>query len=158
MKSFLWVIVLLALAWFLWPTITSSFAPAPSIAIPGSYSPTEWWACRAPVFFGDPGEDLVKIDGDLRTNVGRVALLNSPAGPQPAHFSMDGLHRRWDWCPETGGAYMCAFVIDVEGDGRYYKFSQDEPKSNPSGAFECRQTEVRASNQLTLLTFEGVMH
>ena len=140
MRTFFFVILLAALAWFLWP-VDFGLLPPPTISIPGDYRPSERWACRAQTYSRSPGKDLVRIDGDLSANIGTVDLLNSTAGPQPTDFTIDGLDRRWNWCPESGGAYMCAFVIDPEGDGRYYKFNQDESKTIPSGLFECRQME-----------------
>ena len=88
-----------------------------------------------------PGKDLVRLDGDVSANIGTVDLLNSAAGSQPTNFTIDGLERRWDWSPESDGTYKYAFVIDPDGDGRYYKLNQYVSTTVLSELFECRQME-----------------
>lgn len=60
-------------------------------------------------------------------------------------FQTRGLERRWDWCPHYNESHDCAFVISVEGRGRYFNFASGLPDSDgvrrakPTDLFKCHK-------------------
>ena len=58
---------------------------------------------------------------------------------QASVFHMDGLDRRWDWCPGADDSYDCAFLIAPNGDARYLKFLPGESTTKPSQLYACRR-------------------
>lgn len=54
---------------------------------------------------------------------------------------MDGISRRWDWCPSRGEGFMRSIVIRPDGDGAYYRFRRGEDRTRPSGIFDCERVD-----------------
>ena len=70
---------------------------------------------------------------------GKVKTGKYPA--KAAQFYIAGVDRRWNWCLEDG-VYLCTFIIDPKGWGRYVNF-RGVPvgkKIKPSGVFKCTET------------------
>ena len=59
------------------------------------------------------------------------------------NFQIQGIERRWDWCPNEDGRDACAFVISPDGTGKYYNFKPVIPdedgasRAKPSDHFKC---------------------
>ena len=57
---------------------------------------------------------------------------------ETTRFQIQGIERRWDWCLNAEFAYDCAFVISVDGRGRYYNFhGSDDGTAKPRDLFKC---------------------
>ena len=52
-------------------------------------------------------------------------------------FRIQGIERRWDWCLADDFNYHCAFVISVNGTGRYYNFRGSDGRIKASDLFKC---------------------
>ena len=130
------------------------FIPAPTISVPENFEPDEEWVChdrfdfvRLTLANGGAGRHSqqdaagVKLAADFDAGVGTVEIGDSAARTEHTRFAVEGLDRRWDWCPAQGGEFRCAFVIDPSGDGSYYKFGSGEDRAKASGWFKCNQVK-----------------
>ena len=61
--------------------------------------------------------DCVVLTANLHNGTGEVKFSEFVERTQ---FQVQGIERRWDWCLADDYAYDCAFVISVDGTGRYY--------------------------------------
>jgi len=79
--------------------------------------------------------DCVTLTANLHDGIGRVKFGEII---EPTRFQIEGIERRWDWCLKADGFYDCAFVISVDGRGRYYNFrGSGDGKANPRDLFKC---------------------
>lgn len=103
----------------------------------------EQWKCGD--YFDGCGflaTNCVTLTASLRNGTGRVRFGEIV---EDTTFNIQGLERRWDWCPNYDGYYDCAFVISVEGRGRYFNFASTLPDSDgvrrvkPTDLFKCHK-------------------
>ena len=104
---------------------------------PDNFEPDEQWACGGHVSFLLDDDVSVTLAADVDARVGTVEIANSAVAATYTRFEVDGLDRRWDWCVDEDGEFLCAFIIGPKGDGGYYKFDPDEEKAKPSDLFAC---------------------
>lgn len=79
----------------------------------------------------------VTLTADRSLGVGTITI--DGAIEQATVFRMDGLDRRWDWCPDADGTYDCTVTIAPNGDGLYFKFLPGESTAKPSQFYACRR-------------------
>ena len=80
----------------------------------------------------------VTLTADCLLGVGTVTIDCAIEGA--AVFQMDGLDRRWDWCPDVDGSYDYAFsFIAPDGDAWYVKFLLGESTAKPFQPCACRR-------------------
>ena len=99
---------------------------------------TEHWKCGD--YFDGCGflaTDCVTLTANLHDGIGEVKFGEFV---EPTRFQIQGIERRWDWCLKSDGFYDCAFVISVDGRGRYYNFrGSDDGKAKPRDLFKCEK-------------------
>ncbi len=59
-----------------------------------------------------------------------------------ALFTIAGLERRWGWDPGDDNRMNYGFVMDVDGAGKYYDFTNVKPvdgvrTTKPKGVYKC---------------------
>ena len=120
------------------PCLVAAASEATSpIPAPDTFQPDEQWECGDVYFFLVNDEVSVKLATDVDVGVGTVEIANSAIGATYTRFRVDGLDRRWDWCRDEDGGFLCAFVIGPNGDGAYYRFGPGEDRTEPSDRFSC---------------------
>ena len=96
----------------------------------------EQWKCGD--YFDGCGlfsTDCVTLTANLHNGTGKVKFDDFV---ESAWFQVQGIERRWNWCLNARGSYECAFVISVNGKGRYYNFrGSNDGKAKPSELFKC---------------------
>lgn len=80
--------------------------------------------------------DCVTLTADLRNGTGEVKFGEFV---ESAWFEVQGLERRWNWCLNADGFYDCAFVISVDGRGRYFNFRGSDGQAKPRDLFKCER-------------------
>lgn len=126
------------------------FLPPPTITVPDNFEPDEQWICRdsldiswsAPSRSSGEPNVAVALLADFDAGVGSIEIGGSAATAEYTRFQIEGLDRRWDWCPRSGGILRCSFTIDPTGDGRYYKFAPGEKETKASGLYKCSTVEA----------------
>ena len=105
---------------------------APTVeATPG----VERWICGD--YFDGCGlfsTDCVTLTANLRNGTGEVKFSDFI---ERTEFRIDGIERRWNWCIADDYSYNCAFIISVDGTGRYYNFRGTDGTANYRDLFEC---------------------
>ena len=106
--------------------------PSAKDATPG----IELWKCGD--YFDGCGlfsGDCVTLTANVHEGTGEVEF--GEFGERTV-FSIVGIERRWDWCLADDNSYDCAFVIAVDGAGRYYNFRGSEDGwAEPTDLFKC---------------------
>ena len=96
----------------------------------------EQWKCG--YYFDGCGflaTDCVTLNANLYDGTGDVKFGEIW---EDTNFQIEGLERRWDWCLKDDGYYDCAFVISVDGSGRYYNFrGSEDGRAKPRDLFKC---------------------
>ena len=88
----------------------------------------------------------VTLTADFREGSGTVTFAGTV---NTTTFAVVGLVRRWDWCAQADGTWGCAFVIDTDGDGKYYDFTRVMPdpdgraRTTPAELFKCTRRRIR---------------
>ena len=104
----------------------------------------EQWRCGD--YVGGCGflsTDCVTLTANLRDGTGEVSF---GAFVGRTEFHIQGIERRWDWCPEHDGSFGCAFVISPDGRGRYFNFAASLPdpdgvrRAKPTDLFKCTKS------------------
>ena len=93
----------------------------------------ERWKCGS--YFDGCGflaTDCVTLTANVRNGTGDVEF---DGFAERTRFRIQGIERRWDWCLADDFNYHCAFVISVNGTGRYYNFRGSRVKA--SDLFKC---------------------
>lgn len=79
--------------------------------------------------------DCVTLTANLHDGTGEVQFGEIV---EYTRFEVHGIERRWDWCLNAEFAYDCAFVISIDGKGRYFNFrSSDDGRATPTDLFKC---------------------
>ena len=78
--------------------------------------------------------DCVTLTANVHDGTGEVAFGEFV---ERTEFRIEGIQRRWDWCLADDYSYDCAFVISVDGRGRYYNFRGTDERVTPSDIFKC---------------------
>lgn len=117
-------------------TILAFFTTFSTQALGNDDLPAETWKCYGLFDFGE--ETVIveltqeKISRDHTYGEGKVS-----AGGiiHTARFRINGLDRRWDF----GSDFDYAFIIEPDGTGRYYDFSQVESgeSTGPKETYKC---------------------
>ena len=92
---------------------------------------------------------LVKLVGALLPSVGRNSGIGTIKMGMVQHvsvFEMEGLTREWRWWGSGSSNY--AFVIDPEGNARYYEF-KGEGSATPTSLLGCELQDLTASEERT---------
>ena len=92
----------------------------------------EKWGCG--------NNNTIALTADFNTGTGTVKLGNIKA--ESATTGIEGLSRRWNWTSGISGSF--ALIIDPNGMGLYYDFSEKE-ETTPSDSFMCSQLELKQS-------------
>ena len=126
----------------LWPAIIIELALAAGCATVEHTTPTEeptaeleQWKCGD--YFDGCGflaTDCITLTANLRNGTGEVKFSDYVERTQ---FQVEGIERRWDWCLAADSTYDCAFVISVDGTGRYYNFRGSDGRAKPTDLFKC---------------------
>ena len=107
--------------------------------------PLERWACGDYVDGCGFGGCPVVLTADLHNGSGTVEFAGTV---EQTRFEIRGLGRRWDWCLQDDGNFGCAFVLDTDGDGSYYDFTQVMPdtdgtaRTKPAELFKCTRRRI----------------
>ena len=114
------------------PTATEYDTTPTESATPG----LERWKCGDYIdgcgFFAP---DCVTLTANLHNGTGEVKFSDFV---ERTRFEVHGIERRWDWCLADDFSYECAFVISVDGTGRYYNFrGSDNGLAKPTDFFKC---------------------
>ena len=80
--------------------------------------------------------DCVKLTANLNNGTGEV---NFSRFSERTEFRIDGIERRWNWCMADDYSYNCAFIISVDGTGKYYNFRGSDGAATPRDLFKCSQ-------------------
>lgn len=119
------------------PPQASDNPPTPSNP-PDIDAGVERWECYDPFddsFFGP--KKLLTLTGNRYDSKGTVDFDGIVATTQ---FEIQGIERRWDWGWGEDLRSDSAFVISVDGTGRYYNFrASDDGKAKPSDIFKCKK-------------------
>ena len=78
--------------------------------------------------------DCVTLTANLRNGTGEVKFSRFV---DHTRFQVQGIERRWDWCLTDDDSYDCAFVVSVNGTGRYYNFRGSDERESPTNHFKC---------------------
>ena len=95
----------------------------------------EQWKCGD--YFDGCGflaTDCVTLTANPRNGTGEVKFNNFS---ERTRFRIEGIERRWDWCLANDNTYNCAFLISVDGKGRYYNFRGKGRTAKPTDLFKC---------------------
>lgn len=98
----------------------------------------ERWKCGYSCY-GRSGNCPVRLKANFRDGTGEVSFDGIV---ERMNFQIQGLERRWDWCLANDGTFDCAFVISVDGRGRYYTFHglDDTIRAMPADLFTCEKS------------------
>ena len=138
--------ITLAIATFALLAGCDEFLPDPTIAVPDNFEPDEQWICHDALDFGEPKEAEVSLLADFDAGIGSIEIAGPAATAEFTQFEIEGLDRRWDWCPRSDGL-GCSFAISPGGDGRYYKFAPGEAQTKPTALYKCRTVEAWKAEQ-----------
>ena len=99
-------------------------------------NPIESWECK----------DLLERSSSVLVTAtvesGRDKGTISVSGVKHATvFRVAGFNRRWDFGKSPGGSYQYAFIIEPNGDAKYYEFNSDST-AKPRNLMRCRQTNA----------------
>ena len=105
----------------------------PSVAPPQEAS--DYWECVDSIV-GYP--TLVRAwvfsDPDL---LGRNGVVEANGIRKDAWYLQEGLSHRWNFDPDQDkGSYSASFVIELDGDGKYYLFGSEDT-AKPSIITKC---------------------
>ena len=89
----------------------------------------ELWRCKD----NEYSEDVI-ITASRNGLVGKIDIAGIV---QWARFSVEGFDRRWDFEPD-GLRFKFSFIIEPDGTGRYYDFTQHE-RSRASQLYHCNK-------------------
>ena len=78
----------------------------------------------------------IRLSADHQLGIGTIGFFDIV---EHTSFGIDGLEKRWNWCLDNNETYRCSFTIDVEGNGKYYKFLNDENTAKPTEIYQCRK-------------------
>ena len=100
-------------------------------------APVETWECKDRYDFSDSWKNILVV---ATIDSGRTTGSVTVAGDtQSAQYRVAGFQRRWDFGPmKKNGGFTYSFIIDPNGEGSYYDFSQADT-AKPSLFMTCRQ-------------------
>lgn len=82
------------------------------------------------------GTECIHLEADLNAGTGSVSFGNGIVSR--TQFMVDGIDRRWDWCPDGDGSFDCAFLISPDGDALHYNFrGSPDGRAKPSSFWSC---------------------
>ena len=118
-------------------TMTTDSPPASS-PVPDEEEDVEYWGCGDSYYGCVYRRCPVKLMADFNTGSGTVEIAGRT---KYTRFELAGLLRRWDWGLDDDFTYDYAFVLDTDGDARYYDFSGMEvgSRSKPSDFYKCQR-------------------
>ena len=120
---------------------------APDGDVLGEGALRERWGCGDSIR-GCSGKCPVMLTADFYDGSG-TGTVEFAGTVSHTRYEVRGLERRWDWCLQGDGSYGCAFVIDADGDGKYFDFTRVKPdadgtrRTNPSELLKCTRRSVR---------------
>lgn len=111
-------------------------APEPLPGRPLRARGVERWQC-GDRYDGCVSRCPVTLTADRLLGVGTITI--DDAIGLATVFQVDGLDRRWEWCPDADGCYRCSITIAPKGDALYFKFLRGESTAKPSQFYACRR-------------------
>jgi len=102
--------------------------------------PVEVWECKDK--YADSETVLVTATVEEGRKKGSISVAGVTHSTQ---FEVAGFDRRWDFGLLPSRSYRYAFVIEPNGDARYFDFG-DEKEAKARNVMECRQTDAEKSN------------
>lgn len=104
-----------------------------SSAKPVSQAIIERWECKEK--FGASPSILVVAEVIDGRKEGKVHVAGVSYW---ARFEVKGFDRRWDFVFEEDGSFSYAFILEPNGDAKYYDFTKGD-SAKPSNFMQCRQ-------------------
>ena len=109
---------------------------AMSVLASADETQTETWCCSELFFVVD--ECLVRLTSQRERGLSGTGEVSVTGITHSATFRINGFERRWDF----GEDYDFAFVIDPDGTGKYYDFSDSEnARARPSYIYRCERQD-----------------
>lgn len=100
-------------------------------------SPIEVWDCADA--FNPEGPVLVTATVESGRKKGHISVAGVT---KAAAFEVAGFDRRWDFGLLQNGRYRYAFIIEPNGDAKYFDFG-DAKTARPSNLMKCRQVDAK---------------
>ncbi len=99
-------------------------------------SSVEVWECK------DRFERAGAVLATATVESGREKGTISVAGiKHPTEFGVTGFNRRWDFVQSPSGGFQYSFIIEPNGDAKYYEF-KGELTAKPTNLMKCRQVSA----------------